>query len=163
MSRAPHKLFSCYVFWLIHVRLWCENVLNGVVFVPCQLHPLVLSVKYFISSFHEMLKFVILAILSVPSIRAALSREKMASALIAAEDTETLEDTFKTFEKEQDTYDLSYALADVAKVQAHMPKVVTCLRMAHDPFPKDKMCVSYLCMELCSKYPIILIPSHLQM
>ena len=25
-----------------------------------------------------------------------------------------------------------------------MPKVATCLRMAHDPFPKDKMCVSGL-------------------
>ena len=36
------------------------------------------------------------------------------------------------------------ALADVAKVQAHMPKVATCLRVAHDPFPKDKMCVSGL-------------------
>ena len=49
-----------------------------------------------------MLKFAILAILSVPSIRAALSRKEMASALIAAEDTGTLEETFKKYEKEQD-------------------------------------------------------------
>ena len=91
-----------------------------------------------------MLKFAILAILSVPSILAALSREEMASALIAAEDTGTLEETFKKYEKEQDAYELSEALADVAKVQAHMPKVATCLRMAHDPFPEDKMRVSYL-------------------
>ena len=55
-----------------------------------------------------MLKFAILAILSVPSILAALSRQDMASALIAAEDTGTLEKTFKTFEKEQMTYELSY-------------------------------------------------------
>ena len=54
-----------------------------------------------------MLKFVILAVLSVPSIRAALSREDMASALIAAEDTGTLEKTFKKFEKEQDHFNLS--------------------------------------------------------
>ena len=103
-----------------------------------------LSVKYFISSFLEMLKFAILAVLFVPSILAALTREEMASALIAAEDTGTLEKTFKKFEKEQDAYDLSEALADVAKVQAHMPKLSTCLRMAHDPFPEDKMRVSYL-------------------
>ena len=89
-----------------------------------------------------MLKFIILTILSVPSILAALSRAKMVSALIAAEDTETLERTFKKFEKEQDHDDLSVALGAVAKVQAHIPKVVDCLRMAHDPFPEDKMRVS---------------------
>ena len=33
---------------------------------------------------------------------------------------------------------LSWALADVAKVQAHTPKVAACLKMAHDPFPKDE-------------------------
>ena len=48
------------------------------------------------------------------------------------------------------------ALADVAKVQAHMPKVAACLRMAHDPFPKDKMCVSYLVhgtlLEISDRY-----------
>ena len=91
-----------------------------------------------------MLKFVILAILSVPSIRAALSRTKMASALIAARNTGTLEKTFKKYEKEQDHLYLSYALADIAKVQVYMPKVAVCLRMAHDPFPKDKMCVCRL-------------------
>ena len=91
-----------------------------------------------------MLKFAILAILSVPSILAALSRAEMTSTLIAAENTGTLEDTFKKYEKEQDEYELAGALADVARVQAHMPKVVTCLRMAHDPFPNDAMCVSEL-------------------
>ena len=70
-----------------------------------------------------MLKFAILTVLFVPSIRAALTREEMASALIAAEDTGTLEKTFKKYEKEQDEYDCPSALADVAKVQAHMPKV----------------------------------------
>ena len=43
-----------------------------------------------------------LPFLFVPSILAALSREEMASALIAAEDTGTLEKTFKKYEKEQD-------------------------------------------------------------
>ena len=91
-----------------------------------------------------MLKVIILAILSVPSILATLSRGNMTSALIAAEDTGTLEDTFKTYEKEQYHLVLSLALVEVAKVQVHIPKVVTCLRVAHDPFPKDEMCVSDL-------------------
>ena len=90
-----------------------------------------------------MLKFAILAVLMIPSILAAVSREKMTSALIAAKDTVTLE-TFKKYEKEQSHVDLSKALADVAKVQARMPKVITCLRIAHDPFPGDKMRVSGL-------------------
>ena len=91
-----------------------------------------------------MLKFAILAILSVPSILATFKSEDMASALIAAEDTGTLEDTFKTFDKEQNHYFLCRVLTDAAKVQAHIPKVVDCLRVAQDPFPMDKMHVSYL-------------------
>ena len=91
-----------------------------------------------------MLKFAILTILSVPSIRAALIHKEIASALIAAEDTVTLKKTFKKYEKEQDHYFLSLALADVAEDEAHMPKVVECLRIAHDPSPEDKMCVKYL-------------------
>ena len=51
---------------------------------------------------------------------------------------------FKKFEKEQDEDELSYALADVAKVQEHIPKVVTCLRTAVDPFPKEMSSVSML-------------------
>ena len=90
-----------------------------------------------------MLKFAILTILFVPSILAALSLKEMASALIAAEDSETLEETFKTFEKEQDAYDLSFALADVAE-QGHQEIVATCLRMAHGPFPDENSHVSYL-------------------
>ena len=93
--------------------------------------------KIFRQSISQMFKFAILTISSVPSILAAVSREYMASALIAAEDTGTLGDTFKTFEKEQDHVDLYYALVDVAIVQAHTPKVAICLRIAHDPFPKD--------------------------
>ena len=89
-----------------------------------------------------MRKFAILAILSVPSIRAALTQGEMASALIAAENTGTLEKTFKTFEEEQSHLNLFSVLADVAE-QGHHAVAATCLRMAHDPFPKDKMCVSY--------------------
>ena len=103
-----------------------------------------LSVKYFINSFVEMLKFVIFAVLTLPSIRAALTREEMTATLIAAKDSGTLEDTFKKYEREQSHFYLSKALADVAKVQARMPKVVSCLRMAHDPFPDDTSRVSYL-------------------
>ena len=91
-----------------------------------------------------MLKFAILAVLTMPSILATLPSEKMTSALIAAKDTITLEKTFKKYEKEQDHSLLSLALADAAKVQAHVPKVATCLRAAHDTFPEDKMSVSYL-------------------
>ena len=91
-----------------------------------------------------MFKFAILAVLALPSIRATLSRKDMASALIAAEKEGNLEETFKTFEKEQVEHELSDALADVAKVQTRMPKVVECLRIAHDPSPKDKSRVSYL-------------------
>ena len=52
--------------------------------------------------------------------------------------------TFKKFESEQDEHELSHALADVAKVQEHMPKVVTCLRTAVDPFPTEMSHVSGL-------------------
>ena len=83
-----------------------------------------------------LIKLVILAALFVPSIMAALSREEMADALIKVENEEDLVQTFKKFESEQDEDELSWALADVAKVQEHMPKVVTCLRTVVDPFPK---------------------------
>ena len=39
---------------------------------------------------------------------------------------------------------LSLALADVAKVPEHIPKVATCLRTAVDPFPKEMSHVSML-------------------
>ena len=90
-----------------------------------------------------MFKLTILTVLFVPSILAALSSENMASTLIAAADTGTLEDTFKKYEKEQDVNELSWALVDVAK-QGHHTIVATCLRMAHDPFPEDKMRVNSL-------------------
>ena len=50
--------------------------------------------------------------------------------------------TFKKFESEQDKYELSRALADVAKVPEHIPKVATCLRTAVDPFPNEMSNVS---------------------
>ena len=90
-----------------------------------------------------MLKLAILAILSAPSTLAAVSRKDMASALITAEDTGTLEEIFKKYEEEQDEVELSFALADVAK-QGHHAIVASCFRMAHDPFPADKMCMSQL-------------------
>ena len=89
-----------------------------------------------------MLKFIILAVAFVPSICAALSREKMVAAFIIAEKKETLEKLFKKYEKRPNHGDLSAALADLATVPAHMPKVIACLRMAHDSFPGDKMHMS---------------------
>ena len=39
---------------------------------------------------------------------------------------------------------MSRALADVAKVPEHIPKVVTCLRTVVDPFPNEMSNVSWL-------------------
>ena len=74
---------------------------------------------------------------------AALSRKDMTDALIRVKD-ETLVQTFKKFEKEQNETELSRALGDVAKVPEHIPKVVTCLRTAVDPFPNEMSRVSKL-------------------
>ena len=89
-----------------------------------------------------LIKLVILAALFVPSIMATLSREEMTDALIG--EKEDLVQTFKKFEKEQDKDELSHALADVAKVPEHIPKVATCLRTVVDPFPKEMSNVSWL-------------------
>ena len=90
-----------------------------------------------------LIKHVFLAALFMPSVMAArLSRKDMTDALIKAED-EDLAQTFKTFEKEQNVYELSLALVNVSKVPEHMPKVVTCLRTV-DPFPKEMSNVSWL-------------------
>ena len=75
---------------------------------------------------------------------ATLSREEMADALIKVENEEDLEKTFKKFENEQTHYGLSCVLANIAKVPEHMPKVVTCLRIAADPFPTEMSRVSWL-------------------
>ena len=75
---------------------------------------------------------------------AALSREEMADALIKAENEEDLVQTFKKFEEEQGHSKLSLALADVAKVPEHIPKVATCLRTVVDPFPNEMSRVSWL-------------------
>jgi len=99
-----------------------------------------INVKYFTNtSLNMLIKHAILAVLSMPSIMATLlgklKHEEMATTLIA-EKEEDLVKTFKKFEKEQDKYELSQALVDVAKAPEHMPKVVTCLRTV-DPFPKE--------------------------
>ena len=91
-----------------------------------------------------MLKFTILTVLFMPSILAAVSRKKMVAAFITAEKEETLEKLFKKYEKRPNHGNLPAALADLAKIPAHVPKVAACLRMAHDPFPKDDMLVSKL-------------------
>jgi len=92
-----------------------------------------------------LINLAILAALFMPSIMATrLSQEEMTDALIKVENDETLVQTFKKFEEEQAKYKLSCALADVAKVSEHMPKVVTCLRTVVDPFPKEMSHVSNL-------------------
>jgi len=68
---------------------------------------------------------------------AHLSREEVTDALIKVENEEDLAQTFKKFEKEQDHFRLSCALADVARLQEHIPKVITCLRTAVDPLPTE--------------------------
>jgi hypothetical protein len=89
-----------------------------------------------------MLKFVVLAILSVPSIMAASIWEQMIKALTAENDTGKLQ-TFQTLrEKLGDRYTPG-ALVEVAK-KGHLEIVATCLKAERDPFPNDKMCVSRL-------------------
>jgi len=90
-----------------------------------------------------LIKYVILAALLMPSIMAALSDEEMADALIKAEKEGELVKTFKKFEKGQNHFELSHALANVAKIPEHMPKVATCLRTV-DPFPTEMSRVSDL-------------------
>ena len=72
---------------------------------------------------------------------AALSREEMTDALIGAK--KDLVQTFKKFKEKRDDLVLHQALADVAKVSEHIPKVVTCLR-TEDPFPTEMSRVSWL-------------------
>jgi hypothetical protein len=84
--------------------------------------------KIFHQLFSQMLKLGILAILSVPCIPATFIQE-IAKALIAERDTGKLEQTFQALHKEHGNRHSSWALAEVAK---------------QDPFPNDRMCVSYL-------------------
>ena len=91
-----------------------------------------------------MLNFIILTFLFAPPILATLTQGEMASALIAADNTGTLEETFKKYEEEQDTFELAGALGAVTKVQVYMPKVIACIRVAHDSSPNDNMCVNRL-------------------
>jgi len=88
-----------------------------------------------------LIKLVFLAALFVSSIMAALSDEDMAKALIKVENEEDLVQTFKKFKEEQGHFELSHALANVAQVPEHIPKVVTCLRTV-DPFPSEMSHVS---------------------
>jgi hypothetical protein len=90
-----------------------------------------------------LIKLVVLAILSVPSILAASISKQIAGALIANKDTGKLEQTFQALHKEHDGHYSSDALTEVAK-QGHSGIVVTCLRVAPDPFPNDKMFVNIL-------------------
>jgi len=90
-----------------------------------------------------LIKLVSLAALFMQSIMAALPEEEITKAL-TAENRQDLVHTFKKFEKEQDKSVLSQALADVARVPEHMPKVTTCLRFAADPFPEEPLHVSEL-------------------
>ena len=90
-----------------------------------------------------LIKLVILAVLFMPSIMAALSRKEITKALIADKEQDLVQ-TFKKLKKEQDHYKLSRALADVAKVPEHIPKIATCLRTVVDPFPKEMSNVSWL-------------------
>jgi hypothetical protein len=89
-----------------------------------------------------MLKLVVLALLSIPSIIASIEGH-IAKALIAENDTGKLGQTFQALHKEHDDDGTSEALAEVAE-QGHPEMVVTCLRVHQDPFPNDKMCVSRL-------------------
>ena len=70
----------------------------------------------------------------------------------------------RSSKSEQDHFELSRALANVAKVQEHIPKVATCLRTVVDPFPKEMSHVSWLVHNTLCTYPITLmmIPSPLQ-
>jgi len=90
-----------------------------------------------------LIKLVSLVALFMPSIMAALPEEEITKAL-AAENGQDLVHTFKKFEKEQDHETLSQALADVARVEEHMPKVATCLRAVVAPFPEEPLHVSEL-------------------
>jgi len=85
----------------------------------------------------------VFAILSVPSILAASTREKIAKTLIADKDTGNLGQTFQDLHKEHGDDDTSGALVEVTK-RGHPEIVATCLRVEKDPFPNDKMCVSEL-------------------
>jgi hypothetical protein len=89
-----------------------------------------------------MLKLVVLAILTVPSIMASTS-ERIAKALIAEKDKGKLEQTFQRLHKEHGDGYSSWALDEVVK-QGHLHIVVACLRTERDPFPNDEMCVSRL-------------------
>jgi len=82
-----------------------------------------------------LIKLVFLAALFVSSIMAALSDEEMTDTLIAEMEKDLVQ-TFKKFKEEQDEYELNHALANVAQVQEHIPKVATCLRTV-DPFPSE--------------------------
>jgi len=62
--------------------------------------------------------------------------------------------TFKKFEKDQMENKLCIALADVAKVPEHIPKVVTCLRTVASFFPTERSLVSRLVHDTLSRISI---------
>jgi len=97
-----------------------------------------------------MLRLVVLAILSVPSILAASTVKEIADALIADKDTNKLEQTFQDLRKEHGDEYSSSALITVA-MQGHPGIVATCLKTEHDPFPNDKMSVSHLVSDTLAR------------
>ena len=96
-------------------------------FVDPGIHPICLKLttlpgaqcKIFHHFVFRMLKFAILTVLALPSILAALSLKEMVSALIAAEDSGALEETFTKYEDGQERDNLSFTLVDVAEQDHH--------------------------------------------
>lgn len=85
---------------------------------------------------------VIFVLIAIPSILAATSGE-IAKVLINSQDTESLEHTFKAFDKRDRGVTLSVALVQVAK-EGYTPMVVTCLKLVQDSRPNDMLCVRSL-------------------
>ena len=87
--------------------------------------------------------FIILALLAMPSIMTTTSPRNMANSLIRAKNKVSVEQTFKTLEKEQREEDLSEALCLVV-VEKHNTIAADCLKLAHDPYPNSKSSVGFL-------------------
>lgn len=67
----------------------------------------------------------------------------MADDLMSASDTEDLRHTFEAFQTQYNELELPKALACVA-ARGDISTVFKCLRMTHDNFPGDKLCVNHL-------------------
>jgi len=98
-----------------------------------------------------LIKLIFLTALLIPSIMATLSEEEMTGILIKTNGVGAFVQIFKKFEERQSKIELSHALANVAKVPAHIFNIVTCLRTVVDPFPNEMSNVSYLVHHTVSK------------